>query len=53
LPSNPLAKVLDYVLERQSQLKVFMSNTDVPIDTHHLERSLRVILMGRKNYLFC
>ena len=23
------------------------------MDTNHLERALRVILMGRKNYLFC
>jgi transposase len=53
LPSNPLAKALAYVFERQSQLKVFQSNPDVPIDTNHLERSLRVIHMGRKNYLFC
>jgi transposase len=41
------------VSERQSQLKVFLSNPDVHIDTNHLERSLRVIPMGRKNYLFC
>jgi transposase len=53
LPSNPLAKALAYVSERQSQLKVFLSNPDVHIDTNHLERSLRVIPMGRKNYLFC
>jgi hypothetical protein len=33
LPSNPLTKALAYVSERQSQLKVFLSNPDVPIDT--------------------
>jgi transposase len=48
LPSNPLAKALAYVSERQSQLKVFLSNPDVPIDINHLERSLRVIPTGRK-----
>ncbi|MFT6899758.1 MAG: hypothetical protein ACJA13_004199 [Paraglaciecola sp.] len=42
-----------YVFERQSQLRVFLSNPDVATDTNHLERSLRVIPMGRKNYLFC
>ena len=52
LPSNPLTKALAYVFERQSQLRVFLSNPDVPIDTNHLERALRVIPMGRKNYLF-
>ncbi|WP_333973850.1 transposase domain-containing protein, partial [Alteromonas mediterranea] len=25
----------------------------LPMDTNHLERALRVIPMGRKNYLFC
>ena len=38
---------------RQTELKVFLSNPHVPTDTHHLERALRVIPMGRKNYLFC
>jgi transposase len=53
LPSNPLSKALAYVHERQTQLKVFLGNPHVPIDTNHLERALRVIPMGRKNYLFC
>ena len=53
LPSNPLSKALQYVMERKDKLKVFLSNPHVPIDTNHLERALRVIPMGRKNYLFC
>lgn len=53
LPSNPLSKALQYVVERKDKLKVFLSNPHVPIDTNHLERALRVIPMGRKNYLFC
>ena len=32
---------------------MFLSDPDVPIDTNHLERALRVIPMGRKNWLFC
>lgn len=53
LPSNPLAKGLKYISERQTELRVFLSNPHVPMDTNHLERALRVIPMGRKNYLFC
>lgn len=53
LPSNPLSKALQYVSERADKLKVFLSNPHVPIDTNYLERALRVIPMGRKNYLFC
>lgn len=53
LPSNPLSKALQYVADRTEQLKVFLCNPYVPVDTNHLERALRVIPMGRKNYLFC
>ncbi|MFC3203189.1 transposase, partial [Alteromonas oceani] len=53
LPKSPLAKALHYTAERESQLKVFLSNPALPMDTNHLERALRVIPMGRKNYLFC
>ena len=53
IPTNPLTKALKYVNERQVELKVFLSNPAVSMDTNHLERALRVIPMGRKNYLFC
>ncbi|MFW6039158.1 MAG: IS66 family transposase [bacterium] len=53
LPSNPFTKALGYALERRDELKVFLDNPDVPIDTNHLERALRPIPMGRKNWLFC
>ena len=48
-PKNQLTKALNYVNERQVELKVFLSNPDVAMDTNHLERALRVIPMGR-NY---
>ncbi len=51
--SNPLSKALAYAMKRQAALKVFLSDPDVPLDTNHLERALRVIPMGRKNWLFC
>jgi transposase len=53
LPSNPLAKALKYALARQASLQVFLSDPAVPIDTNHLERSLRVIATGKRNWLFC
>ena len=34
-------------------LRVFLGDPDVPIDTNHLERGLRPIPMGKKNWLFC
>ena len=52
LNSNPLAKALTYVRGREAPLKVFLNDPDVQPDTNHLERALRVIPMGRKNWLF-
>lgn len=52
-PSNPLAKALKYALDRSQQLTVFLRDPDVAIDTNHLERGLRPIPMGKKNWLFC
>ena len=53
LPSNPLTKALAYVRERRAGLQVFLGDPDVPMDTNHLERALRAIPMGRRNWLFC
>jgi len=50
--SNPLSKALAYVMKRQQELKVYLSDPAVPMDTNHLERALRVIPMGRRNWLF-
>lgn len=51
--SAPLAKALVYAANHQAQLRTYLGDPDVPIDTNHLERALRVIPMGRKNWLFC
>jgi len=32
---------------------VFLANPDVPLDTNHLEREIRPVALGRKNWLFC
>src|SRR4029453_1949139 len=50
---NPLSKGLAYVRERRAALEVFLTDPDVPMDTNHLERTLRAIPMGKKNWLFC
>ena len=51
--TDPLAKAILYAENHQAQLKVYLGDPEVPIDTNHLERALRVIPMGRKNWLFC
>ena len=53
VPSDPLTKALNYVLSREASLTVFLENPDVQPDTNHLERALRPIPMGKKNWMFC
>ncbi len=53
LPTNRLTKALNYVYKRKDALSIFLTDPDVPIDTNELEGALRVIPMGRKNWLFC
>ena len=52
LPSSPLAKALNYAKARHASLQVFLADPEVAIDTNHLERALRPIPMGKKNWLF-
>jgi transposase len=53
LPSNPFTAAAGYALDREASLKVFLEYPDVPIDTNHLERQIRPIALGRKNWMFC
>lgn len=53
VPSNPFSKAAGYAIERESELRVFLENPSLPIDTNHLEREIRPIAVGRKNWLFC
>ncbi len=53
LPSNLFTKALAYVHSRKGPLQVFLEDPDVPIDSNHIERQIRPIPLGRKNWLFC
>jgi transposase len=52
-PTTPFISALHYARERRVGLEVFLTDPDVPLDTNHLERELRVVPMGRKNWNFC
>lgn len=53
LPRSPLAKALNYAREREPGLRHFLKDAWLALDTNDLERALRVIPMGKKNWLFC
>jgi hypothetical protein len=49
----PFTEAFNYVRERRLGLEIFLTDPDVSMDTNHLERNLRAIPMGRKNWNFC
>jgi transposase len=53
LPTNRLTKALNYAHKRKDALELFLTDPEIPMSTDELERALRVIPMGRKNWLFC
>jgi transposase len=53
LPTNPFTQAARYALEREAALRVFLEYPHVPLDTNHLEREIRAIALGRRNWLFC
>lgn len=52
LQKSPYMKALTYALERESGLRVFLENPEVPIDNNHVERAIRPTAIGRKNWMF-
>ena len=53
LPQSPFTKAANYALERKAALKVFLDHPGVPVDTNALERQIRPVAIGRKNWMFC
>ena len=52
LPKSPLAKALHSAQQRRSGWEVFLDDPEGAIDTNHLERALRAIPLGKRNWLF-
>jgi transposase len=53
LPTNPYLKAITYANNREKALRVFLDHPGVQLDTNHVERAIRPIAIGRKNWLFC
>lgn len=50
---SELAKAIGYVLTRWNALTRYVADGRIEIDNNAAERALRVVALGRKNYLFC
>ncbi|MGF7012487.1 transposase [Lachnospiraceae bacterium PF1-22] len=53
LPKGKTAAGLNYSVNQEKYLKVFLENGDVPIDNSASKRSLRTFCVGKKNWIFC
>lgn len=52
LPESHLGKALSYMLKLMPALRVYLENGELPLDNNDAERSIRLIVIGRKNFLF-
>jgi transposase len=51
-PSFPLGEALNYLTNQSKALRRFLEDPKIPLDNNIAERHLRVIAIGRKNFLF-
>lgn len=51
-PKSPLGAAFTYTLNQWKQLRRFLEDGRVQIDNNGVERELRAVAVGRKNYLF-
>jgi transposase len=50
---SELARAISYILSRWTALSRYRDDGRIEIDNNAAERALRVVALGRKNYLFC
>jgi transposase len=51
-PTSKLAEAIDYMMNRWDGFTRFLEDGRVPLDTNLIERLLRPVAIGRKNFLF-
>jgi transposase len=51
-PKTPLAVAIGYARNRGETLTRFLDDVRIPVDNNASERALRVVALGRKNFLF-
>ena len=51
-PKSPLGVALTYAKNQRSALRKFLSDPKLPLDNNLSENALRIIAIGRKNFLF-
>lgn len=52
LPKGPIGKAISYAVENWEEMTQFLSDPKIRLDNNISEANLRLIALGRKNYLF-
>jgi transposase len=52
LPKSPLGEALGYIRNHWDALRLYLTDGAMPIDNNDVERELRLVALGRKNWLF-
>lgn len=52
LPKSPLGTAIGYAMNQKERLELFLTDARIPLHNNASERRLRVVALGRKNYLF-
>lgn len=51
-PKTKTAQGLNYIINQEAYLKVFLTDGEVPIDNSASERAIRTFCIGKKNWMF-
>lgn len=51
-PKTLLGRAFNYIWRNQGPLSAFLHDARIPIDNNGAENALRIVALGRKNYLF-
>lgn len=51
-PKSVMGNAINYAIKNWQALTRFITNTAIPPDNNRSERALRVVALGRKNFLF-
>jgi transposase len=52
LPKGPMGSAISYAINQWDRLLCFLDNVNIPVDNNASESALRVVALGRKNFLF-
>ena len=47
-----MGKAISYALDNWDELQLFLDDVKIPVDNNASERALRIVALGRKNFMF-